>query len=711
MKTISQIVREKKVEELVNLVSSGSINKSWLVQGMPSGGVDQVFKKLSQQIENLSKNQEYVKVINIDFASLWTKPLIVSLAPYFIEPLPLTGSFSDDESKDISSLLTFLRTSIKHLSEKGWQIIYIFNHFDNVLKFSNLEEVQELLNTFQSLCYENKYRTTNIVECYRDIEDICKHTNYSDYYKIFGANHSRIGRVSSVTLEQELRKIYPEINKKAADAAVSLSGGYPELIDVLLREINIEDQASVNLLRSNMVFLSSFPFDTWIDCLTPNELVVLELISTKRVLGKEHLFHTRKLLRKELLIENPRGEFEFISPLFEHFLMDRQPIDNSANRVVIKRRGLLDSLHREIIEELFSDRFIIEINLQQEPLPGNAYVFKVTGEDEKGVMYRPCIVKIDDAKRAERENNNLKIAREMLGTIVPSIVKRKHLRGQEAVILEYASADNKNYTVQQFAEYYQERNPVEIAQLLGRVFDNVLAPLYKTLKIVERSAKKLYALPRLHQGEYEILSNIAQKSRYFHSGKLEVPGVDNHLQNPGEYLKPSSGSSTPEANYWKFFLSDRPVVDGIGNLHIIDFAELKQESARFLDFVRLESEIKYKLTNVDQDSIDMFVALEAMIEDAFDITQIERISKLPLTNDAQKLALSIFTIRTKALHLCSAEFNYSDFALEYSIGLLTQTLRLALFQDYITEVQQEFAIISAALLINKVETLLSTKEK
>ena len=142
--------------------------------------------------------------------------------------------------------------------------------------------------------------------------------------------------------------------------------------------------------------------------------------------------HTkRKLLRKELLTENQQKETIFTSPLFEHFLMVRTPIKNSVNKVVIKRRGLLDSLHRELIEDLFNDRFIIELRLQQEPLPGDAYVYMVTGEDEKGVIHRPSIVKIDEANRSEQENRNLEIARQMLGAIVPSILKRNHLRGQD----------------------------------------------------------------------------------------------------------------------------------------------------------------------------------------------------------------------------------------------------------------------------------------
>lgn len=719
MDTISQTLREKDAEKLASFITNSKFLKSWLVQGMPGGGIDPVFKNLVQRIENLSTSKEKIKVISIDFSSLWTNSLNSSMVQYFITPLPLKTPPNSDNSKNISSLLEFLRMTIKSLAEEGWQFVYVFNHFDSVLKFSNLEEIQEMLNTFQSLCYENIYRTSNIVESYRDIEDICRRTNYSDYYKVFGTNHTRISRVSGLILEQEIKKRYPEAKDKSVKNIIDLCGGYPEIADVILRETSIEALDSVDSYNFNNIYSAAFPFDRWVECLSPEELSVLEKMSKKDTVDKDLSFHKRKLLRKELLRENQQGEVFFTSPLFEHFLTERIPVKNSSNKVVIKRRGLLDSIHRDLLEDLFSDRFIIEIKLQQEQLPGNAYVFMVNGEDERGVIYRPCIVKVDESARSERENKNLEIARQILGTIVPSILKRNRLRGQDAVILEYATADNKHYTVQQFAEFYQKRNVIEIAQFLERVFDNALAPFYRTQKIVEKEAKKLYYLPRIHHGEYDSLSNIAQKSRYFRSGTLRIPGTEKILPNPGEYLKPSQDqATTSESNYERFFLSRRSVglsmahgdlnprnllIDGIENIHIIDFSELKEDSARFLDFVRLEAEIKFKLVNLDEESLETFITLESMLTETADISQLERISKLPFEDESQKMAKAVFTLRKIAFSICAKGTSYDDFILEYLLGLLTQTFRICLFQDYITDIQKEFAILSAALLINKLE--------
>lgn len=725
METISEIVRKKEIEKLVGLITTNTLFKNWLVQGMPGVGIDYVFRCLSVEIDKAAISRQKVKVVNIDFASLWPTSLSKSLFQHFVRPLPLTIDSSEVESKDLTALLDLLRTTIKNLSDEGWQFIYIFNHFDSVLKFSHAEDVQLLLNTFQSLCYEGGYKTCNIVECYRDIEDICRHTNYSDYYKVFGTNHTRIGHIASTVLEQEMTKFYSHITSGNIKQIIELCGGYPELSEVILRDIGTDSDRTFDKLeifdRYN-VFAAAFPFNRWIDCLTPDEVIVLERVNKNKTLDKELSFHTRKLLRKDLLKENRLGEISFVSPLFEHYVtMERVPVESSTGEVTIKRVGLLDNLQKQLLEELFNNRFMIELKLQQDPLPGNAFVYMVTGEDEKGVPYRPCIVKLDDSARSERENKNLETARQMLGTIVPSVLKRTRLRGQDAVILEYATADNKNYAVMQFADYFQTRNSNEVAKLLEKVFVHALAPFYLNPKIAQKDAKSLYFLPRLHHGEYDILSNLARKSRYFRSNNIHIPGTDQELQDAGEYLKPAlDKTSSKDTKYEKFFVSKRKVglsmahgdlnprnllIDGIGNIHIIDFSELKQEGSRFLDFARLESEIKFKLAAITHENFERVIALEIMMIDVDNLTELELISRLPLDNEIEKVALSVFTLRKIAYSMGAEKVAFQDFATEYLLGLLTQTLRIALFQDYISDVQQEYAILSAGLIINKLEKL------
>lgn len=719
MDTIAEFFRQKDVDRLFNFITSNALFKNWLVQGMPGGGIDYVFQKLSSRLWNFALNQSKIKIINIDFASLWTAPLSHSLFQRFIKPLQ--NDLENPETLELTPLIDCLRSSIKSLSEEGWQFVYIFNHFDSVLKFNNPEDIQELLNTFQSLCYESSYRTSNIVECYRDIEDICRHTNYSDYYKVFGTNHTRISRIATPLLEQEIKNYYPNFGDISAKAVVELCGGFPELADLILRDSENEG----NLLEkynTQTVFSAAFPFDRWIDSLSHDELIVLDRVSRKRPLEKDFSFYYRKLLRKELIKENQNGEINFVSPLFEHYLtLERIPAKNSGNKVTIRRVGLLDSLQKQLLEDLFSERFIVELTLQQDLLPGNASVFMVTGEDEKGLPYRPCIVKLDESSRSERENKNLEMARRMLGAIVPSILKRTHLRGQDAVILEYATADNKNYSVMQFAQFYQSQDRSEVIKLIEKVFVNALAPFYRSQKVMQKDAKSLYFLPRLHHGEYDTLSSIARRSKYCQSNKIQLDWMQNALPNPGEYLKPPlDKNASVSSHYERLFVRKRKVglsivhgdlnprnllVDGIGNIHIIDFSELKEEGARFLDFARLESEIKFKLASLSKDNLRENLALECMMINADDLDALKVICLLPLSDESRKMASSIFTLRKAALSICNGAINFRDFNLEYLLGLLTQTLRIALFQDYISDVQQEFAIISAALIIDKIEKL------
>ena len=42
MHTISQALREKDAEKLAEFITDDKLLKSWLVQGMPGGGIDSV---------------------------------------------------------------------------------------------------------------------------------------------------------------------------------------------------------------------------------------------------------------------------------------------------------------------------------------------------------------------------------------------------------------------------------------------------------------------------------------------------------------------------------------------------------------------------------------------------------------------------------------------------------------------------------------------
>lgn len=43
----------------------------------------------------------------------------------------------------------------------------------------------------------------------------------------------------------------------------------------------------------------------------------------------------------------------------------------------------------------------------------------------------------------------------------------------------------------------------------------------------------------------------------------------------------------------------------------------------------------------------------------------------------------------------------NQFYIEYMLGLLAQTLRIAIFKEYVNELQQEFAVLSAAFISHR----------
>ena len=312
------------------------------------------------------------------------------------------------------------------------------------------------------------------------------------------------------------------------------------------------------------------------------------------------------------------------------------------------------------------------------------------------------------------------MARSLLGMVVPNILARKTLRGQEAVILEYATADNKDFQVQQFADFFHEKSPKEIVTLISKVFGNVLMPFFKSQKISHKAAKNLYFLPRLHQGEYDKLSSIANQSKYIQDGEFVIQGISQSFPNPGKFFNPDRQKTKLFHHYHSFFLERRPVglciahgdlnprnllIDGIGSIFIIDFSEMKKDGARFLDFVRLEAEVKFKLTKLAPSSLESYLILDYMLSKVTSLENLIGIRDLPLDIGAKKMVMAVCEIRRNAYSICAPSLSYDEFLTEYYLGLLAQSLRISLFDDYLSDTQQEFAVISAGSLIRRLEVL------
>lgn len=611
MAHLSMKIRHTEIDRLIGFVISGSGQwTSWIVQGLPGCGVEEVFASLVEQLRTRTAGSEDVRLIELDFASYWTEP-VSRCVEALLWAMPIAADSPNSQDQTLGNLLSQLRKAVTMIAETGCQTIFVFDHFDAVLKFSKPDELQHLLSTLQSLCYNPRYRSANIVQCHRDVEDICQTTNYSDYYKVFGSNHHRVSRVSNTFLRKELADSDHNLDASEIDQIVDLCAGYPEHVEVLLRFAAEDNGVSIEEFALDALALT---FLEWENCLTPEESAALHAVRSAGSLRPEHFAGIRKLQRKGIITEK-NGRLAVASPLFESYLVDRSGHIDDEQAVFVRQGGSLSSVHRNMLEQLFHGHYYLEWQLMQSMVPGNATVYLITGEDQRGIPYRPCIVKIDNAERAASEGKNIDTARAMLGSLVPNVLSRLSLKGQEAVVLEYASGDNRGYSVQQFADFYRERTATEVEHVINRVFGQALHPLYRQQVIRPQIGRRLYFLPRLHLGEFDEIAKIARQSR-FHSSEtdaLMLPGFDAELPNPGVYMRPPAESAQPTSPYGWFFLEKRPVglcfvhgdlnprnllIDGIGNVHLIDFCQMKQEGARFLDFVRLEAEIKFKLTEL-----------------------------------------------------------------------------------------------------------------
>jgi hypothetical protein len=282
---------------------------------------------------------------------------------------------------------------------------------------------------------------------------------------------------------------------------------------------------------------------------------------------------------------------------------------------------------------------------------------------------------------------------------------------------ELATNDNRSMSTMQFKEYYQDKNtsPAMLSDLLIRVFTQALFPLYRDQKIVERKYRKFYFLPRYERGEYTIIDDVAKHSRFYNteSGMLELSGTTQPLHNPGLSLRPNpSDNNCP---FYRLFESNRLIglsqahgdlnprnllIDRDGQFHIIDFSEMKdaEKGTRFLDLVRLESETKIKLTDLESKGIASRLAIEELLVESTTLVELERLGLFPMTPEALKMIAVVYALRKSARVLADENTMERQVDFEYKLGLLAQTLRLALFSDYITEIQQEYAVIAAALL-------------
>lgn len=702
----------ERVRELM-LPKLDEVPRSLIIQGLPGCGGEQVFADLGAWLRT-----EWVRagnriLVEKNLATFWVKPvahLVRSIRGDVRGTSPDAAISGKTETAEVEleTELVQMRGDVLRHAQAGGQVIFMLDNFDVLLKFPEPDQVQNLLNTFQSLGYEHQYRTAFIVCCHRDIEDICQAVNYSDFHKIFATNHHRVSRVSSQEIERFVCQQFPEHDSRQIESIVSLSAGYPEHAELLLRCTGPEEEISRQAVDALALI-----FEEWMSCLTADEQQVVELVVHGQTLGYEHLFAQKKLLRKEVLVEKD-GITRIVSPLFASHLMARVGKTRDDRVPCVRKASLLSDVHCSLLEQLFQGRYYLEWRFLQSPRPGDATVYLISGEDRRGVNYRPCIVKIHRSDVIDQELNRTAKARDLLGPAVPTVLAQASLKGQKAVIFEYATVENRSFEVYQFAEFYRTQPTERVVNLLRRLFSQVLWPFYQTQLNRSRSASRLYFLPRLDQGEFDKLAEIARRSHFYDPDRdaFALPGWQEPLSHPATILRP--GDNDPTYAYHKLFLEKRDaglclvhgdvnprnfLIDGVGNIHLIDFAAMKEEGGRFLDLTRLEAEIKFKLTDVSSlEELLSLVAVERLLAEACDDTALTMVANLPFADEVAKMVAAVATLRRVARSICQEKIEDTDFELEYKTALLAQTLRLSLHEDYLDGLQQEFAVISAALV-------------
>ncbi|MBK9712770.1 MAG: hypothetical protein IPO81_15875 [Kouleothrix sp.] len=689
-----------------------SLPQSLIVDGLPQCGVEKVIQLLVDRIRSEWAAPARRIVVELNLSTCQLKP-IAYLVQILIDSIGATGHISppatSDRGNEWSSLLAHLREEVLTVAERNGQLIFILDDFDTMLKFKR-DEAQDLLNTFQSIGYEQRYRTAFIIRCYRDIQDICRETNYSDFYKIFGTNHHRVSRVSDQMIEQFVKARIPNDDPEIYQRIVQLSAGYPEHAELLMRHVGVDE----NLERQALDDLT-LVFDEWMSCLTPDEQHILRLLANNQTLDDQYIFIQRKLIRKALLQDSG---VKIASPLLQRYLLDQVGKISGNQPPFIRRSSTLSKAHRYMLERLFQGRHYIEWKVLQNLTPDDATVYQISGEDSNGVPYRPCVVKVHLSSNIDTELERTSQARDMLGSIVPNLLGHANYENMKAIAFEYATGDNSGFKVHQFAEFYNSEPIENITTLLRRLFEQVLWPFYsrQSLKVV--SVSSLYFLPRIRQGEYDRLADLFRRNPLYDRDieRQVIPGITRPLANPGIVLRPEN--NMPQSAHSRIFGERREVglcrvhgdinprnvlIDGIDHIHIIDFATMKDDGARFIDFTRAEAEIKFKLTEVEdtQDSFRAMVYVERLISEASSDEDFTFLAHLPFTANIAKMVASVAVIREAARRICQFPISASALEFEYKTALLAQTLRIALYDEYLSRSQQHLAITSAALLTER----------
>jgi len=673
-----------------------------IVQGYPHFGSEIVINGVK---ENLLKKASY-RIVDIKLSDFTVRPI-----SFLVQELRRQ---LDDAIRDIH--MSYKNFAVKygtHFIKDGQITCIIIREFDRVLKFEDehYKNFYQLLDKFQIIgSNKNEYKTVFLVDTVKDIELICKSYNYSEFYKIFSDKRLRIKPRDKQDIDNYINKNFQNAANRIVTKIREESGGILELAETLCDIYMTHESPKIEDKLERLYPI----FDIWINEFEENFLDVFYLIIDSEEIPSKFREAEQKLIRSGL-ISQENNKYRIFSSLFAYYLKTKQPTKYESSKVCIQKKIDLPENHVVFFEKLFSNYYLLNYSVVQN-LPGQATVYLIEGENAKGEKYRPQILKVHLHLSLEKEKEKIEEVRKILGPAIPIVTNYHIYHSLGGLSVEYASSENVEYKIIRFDDYFKTSPNDDIKRTLNRLF-GILGGFYKNVSFKEMKTKHLMYVPK--DEEIQQLKDIAEKSSFFFNqdqGIFSIKELNLELKNPASVFQISDN---PNSAYQKYLHSKHKyalcqvhgdlnirniLIDGVDNIHLIDFSTYKENGARFSDFTRLETEIRFKLSNIATKSeLIELILLEQICLRSKELNYYKTISNLSLSSNLAKQIVGISTIRECALKYTNKHEDIVSIIYEYQMCLLINTLRILLFQDYLDEFQKEFALIYVSLLIDYLE--------
>jgi protein-tyrosine phosphatase/nicotinamidase-related amidase len=282
--------------------------------------------------------------------------------------------------------------------------------------------------------------------------------------------------------------------------------------------------------------------------------------------------------------------------------------------------GDITSADRAIVGHLFRESSTVTL----EPLGGGfsgAAVFRSTSTDALGHNQAPAVVKIGPNRAIAQERVAFEQVEEVLGNNAPRV--RGFVDLGDRAGLKYSYAAMGRVGVRTLKELFEDGEPVEVLEdVITMAFDDVLGPLY--------AAARYERLPIL--SAYEFSPRWASDVR--RNAAALVPDVDADVFELGDdievpnvcrfYDEFLAGERLPDGDhhYVSFVHGDlnaaNVLFDARGNVWVIDFFHTGQGHV-LKDVAKLENDLLYVLTPVDDDDLDQAIVLTRALLDVSDL--------------------------------------------------------------------------------------------